>query len=53
MEERGTTERFIPAKKGGGSTYGAKHDGGKVAAGQNSTEAERRGIRGEELEGRS
>jgi hypothetical protein len=39
MEGGGTTERFIPAKKGGGSMYGAKHDGGKVAAGQNSTEA--------------
>jgi hypothetical protein len=47
------TECHRPAKKGKGRTHGVSHDGGKVAAGQSSAEAGRRGARGRKLEERS
>jgi hypothetical protein len=37
MEGGEATECFIPAKKGGEARTGARHDDGKVAAGQNSS----------------
>jgi hypothetical protein len=57
MEGRKATEYFIPARKGGGTRTGTRHDGGKGAAGQNSSRggatwsAWEKG-RGEELERR-
>jgi hypothetical protein len=50
-------ECFIPAKKGAEARMGARHDGGKVAAGQNSsrggaTWSAWENARGEELERR-
>jgi hypothetical protein len=37
MEGGEATEHFKPAKKGGEARTGARHDSGKVAAGQNSS----------------
>jgi hypothetical protein len=54
VEGGGATEGLGPAKKGGGGTHGASHDGGEVAAGQSSgrggaTWRAREKARGEEL----
>jgi hypothetical protein len=57
MEGGEATDCFILTKKGGESTHGARHDGGKVAVGQSSSISEamwsaRKRTRGEELERR-